>query len=232
MGRIKRKKNKSYFSGKAGNVEFFTIGDEQYFRSHAKRHKKSKSKAAVGGRNNFRSVVKLAQYINHDPVLKEIWNRSSMEGRNAYQKVIKHNMPLAKDGNLTIKNILLPKGRDLFIEEFPIEGGMLNFTFDLYGSIKPPLEVHFYYYFYNYIKYDKFHFEIVMDNLHINPEEIAKYKAKEASRYRIKKEAKELARSKLEDFKDVVVLITVTGTPSIANRKGWTNTVGFDIPLI
>jgi hypothetical protein len=33
-------------------------------------------------------------------------------------------------------------------------------------------------------------------------------------------------------YKDVVILLAVTGTPSIANRKFWTNTAGFDIPLI
>jgi hypothetical protein len=33
-------------------------------------------------------------------------------------------------------------------------------------------------------------------------------------------------------YKDVVILLAVTGTPSIANRKFWTNTTGFDIPLV
>ncbi len=36
----------------------------------------------------------------------------------------------------------------------------------------------------------------------------------------------------LSDYKDVLVLFAVTGTPTIPNRKSWTNTVGFDIPLI
>lgn len=36
----------------------------------------------------------------------------------------------------------------------------------------------------------------------------------------------------LSSFKDVVVLLAVTGTTTIPKRKYWTNTVGFDIPLI
>lgn len=232
MGRLKRKGTKNFLSGKAGNVEFFVIGEEQYFRSHAKRHKKSRSKAAVGGRNNFKSVVKLAQTVISNPVLKEIWNRASLEGRNSYQKIIKYNMPLAYDGNLTIKNLLLPKGRDLYIEDFPLEDGKLNFSFDLYGKIKPPLDVHLLYYFYNYKFYDKFYFEIEVDKVKISPDEITKYRKNGESRYTIKMKIREYIKGKLEDFKDVVVLIAITGAPTIANRKGWTNTVGFDIPLI
>jgi hypothetical protein len=36
----------------------------------------------------------------------------------------------------------------------------------------------------------------------------------------------------LPDYKDVLVLFAVTGTSTISNRKGWTNTVDFDIPLV
>jgi hypothetical protein len=53
MGRLIRKRGKTSLSGLAGNVEFYTIGGEFFFKAYAKRHKKSKSPIAVTGRNNF-----------------------------------------------------------------------------------------------------------------------------------------------------------------------------------
>src|ERR1035437_6055538 len=60
MGRLIKKRGKTTLSGPAGNVEFYTFGGTTYFKARAKRHKKSRSKLAVTGRNNFASVVKFS----------------------------------------------------------------------------------------------------------------------------------------------------------------------------
>ena len=149
MGSIIRKRGKTNLSGLAGTVEFFMKDGKTYFKAHAKKHKKSRSKKAVSGRSNFASVVKMAREINKQGILKEVWSHSSLPGRNGFQKLIKYNMPLAYDGNLTIKNFFTPKGKDLSIKEFLIEGEIVSLTLDVYGLIKPPLILHLFYYWYN-----------------------------------------------------------------------------------
>jgi hypothetical protein len=47
MGRLIRKRGKTFLSGPAGNVEFYKVGGVTYFKSHAKRYKRSRPKRAV-----------------------------------------------------------------------------------------------------------------------------------------------------------------------------------------
>ena len=49
MGRLNRKRGKTNLSGLAGNIELYTIKGETFFKTHAKTHKKSRSKEAVRG---------------------------------------------------------------------------------------------------------------------------------------------------------------------------------------
>ena len=232
MGRLGRRRGKDNLYGVAGNVEFYTVGERTYFKSHAKKHKKSKSKKAVTGRNNFKSIVNLAREIITIPDLKEIWNRSPLQGRNAYQKLIKHNMPLAYDGNLTIKNFITPRGQKLYLPDFSLDDDTLRFDFDLYGLIKPPLTLHMFYYLYNYKIPSGFYFNYKYYPIHITPDNADTMRKKGDSKYTIHRKLYSNEISTLSYWKDVVVLLAVTGTPSIAGRKYWTNTVGFDIPLI
>jgi hypothetical protein len=102
MGRIIKKRGKTTLSGPAGNVEFYTFGGTTYFKVRAKRHKKSRTKPTVTGRNNFASVASFASGVIKCPGFKEIWDNSPLQGRNGYQKIIKYNMPLTRDGNLTM----------------------------------------------------------------------------------------------------------------------------------
>jgi hypothetical protein len=232
MGRLVKKGGNRYLSGAAGNAEFYSMGGETFFKVRSRRHRKSKSKAAVSGRNNFKSVVTLAREINKLPVFNEIWKHSSLRGRNTYQKLIKYNMPLAYDGNLTIKNYFTPKGPDLFIPEFTLENGELDFTFDMYGLIKPPLVLHMIYYLYNYKLYNGFTFDYIYRTITISADKAAQIRKKGESKYNIKEKLIKPDIDNLAGYKDVVVLMAVTGVPSIAGRKYWTKTVGFDIPLI
>jgi len=232
MGRLVKKRGKTTLSGPAGNVDFYTFGGTTYFKARAKKHKKSKSKLAVRGRNNFASVVKFAAGVIKYPRFKEMWDSSSLPGRNGYQKIIKNNMPLARDGNLTINNFFTPKGHKLFIPDFIVEKDAVRFEFDVYGLIRPPLIMHMFFYLYNQKDTNSFVFEFMYRNIQIAPEDVDMQTKKGELKYIINNKLDKAGIKLLSLFKDVVVLLAVTGTSSIANRKYWSNTVGFDIPLI
>ena len=232
MGRLIKKRGKTSLSGPAGNVDFYTFGGTTYFKARAKKHKKSRSKLAVTGRNNFASVVKFASGVIKYPGFKEIWDNSSLQGRNGYQKIIKNNMPLTRDGNLTINNFFTPKGHKLFIPDFIIEKDAVRFEFNVYGLIRPPLTMHMFFYLYNRKETNSFVFNFMYKPIHIASDDVDMQTKKGESKYIINRKLTEDERDYLSYFKDVVVFIAVTGTPSIANRKYWTNTVGFDIPVV
>jgi hypothetical protein len=232
LGSIIKKRGKTNLSGLAGTVEFFVKDGKTYFKAHAKKHKKSRSKAAVRGRSNFASVVKMAGEINKVSVLKEVWSSCSLPGRNGYQKLIKYNMPLAYDGNLTIKNYFTPKGQKLSIQEFLIEGDTVSLTLDVYGFIKPPIILHLFYYLYNRKERDSSEFESTYAHIKISQDVADKMRKKGESKYSIMWKLDGDLWKQFLKYKDVVILLAVTGTPAIANRKYWTNTVGFDIPLV
>jgi hypothetical protein len=232
MGRLIKKRGKTTLSGPAGNVDFYSFGGTTYFKARAKRHKKSKSKLAVRGRNNFASVVKFASGIIKYPGFKEIWDSCSLQGRNGYQKIIKNNMPLTRDGNLTLNNFFTPKGHKLFIPDLIIENDAVRFEFDVYGLIRPPLTMHMFFYLYNRKETNSFVFIFMYKPIHINPDNADMQTKKGELRYKVNAKLHKAEITDLSLFKDVVVLLAVTGNPSIPNRKSWSNTVGFDIPLI
>ena len=232
MARIVKKRGKTNLSGLAGTIEFFTIKGETFFKAHNKKHKKSGSKKAVAGRSNFKSVVKMSKLIIKIPELKEVWSHSKLKGRNEFQKLIKYNMPLAYEGDLTIKNFLTHKGLDIYVPDLILEDSTLSFTFDVYGMIKPPLKLHMIIYNYNPKRKGSPVFLITSKSVAITKEDSGTLKEKKGSKYNMNVKLVGDEKKFLPDYKDVLLLLAVTGTPSIANRKYWTNTVGFDIPLV
>ena len=232
MGRLTRKRGKTNISGLAGDIELYTIKGETFFKKHAQKHKKSRSKKAVSGRSNFASVVKLAKETIKIPELKEIWSHSKLKGRNEFQKLIKYNMPLAYEGDLTIKNFCTHKGLNLYIPDISLEDFTLSFTFDVYGLIKPPLKLHMFIYMYNRKMKDSSAFSSTSRSISIIQDDISTQREKGESKYNMKVKLVGDEKKFLPDYKDELVLLAVTGTPTIANRKYWTNIVGFDIPLI
>ena len=232
MGRLIKKRGKTTLSGPAGNVDFYSFGGTTYFKSRAKKHKKSKSKSAVAGRSNFASVVNFAKEIIKVPQLKEIWSHSSLKGRNEFQKLIRYNMLLAHDGNLTFKNFFTPRGHNLYIPDLSLEEDTLSFTFDVYKMIKPPLRLHMFFYLYNCKMKNSFDFLIMPKFIDINKDDTKTFRKLGDRKYTINRKFPKDEIEFLSYFKDVVVLLAVTGSPTIPNRKSWSNTVGFDIPLV
>ncbi|MDR3595466.1 hypothetical protein, partial [Clostridium sp.] len=100
------------------------------------------------------------------------------------------------------------------------------------GVIKPPLKIHLLYYMYNCKWKDSFDFLVTSNCINISQENSGKFRKNGKSKYVIKQKLETSVTDTLSYFKDVIVFVAVTGTPTIAKRKGWTNTVGFDIPLV
>jgi hypothetical protein len=73
-----------------------------------KNYKASKSALAKEGRNNFAMTVKFAKAVNSVPALKEIWALANVEGSNSFQKIIKNNTSLVKEGSFTPLNKITP----------------------------------------------------------------------------------------------------------------------------
>lgn len=68
----------------------------------------SMTQAAVTGRNKFAAKVKFARFLISDPIIKEIWKAADIEGRNAWNRLLKHNK--ITGSHPTIKNIITPPG--------------------------------------------------------------------------------------------------------------------------
>ncbi len=153
MARVKNPILGSY-SGRMGNIVYRVINGNTYVSVRPLKYKPSKSPAAKRVKNNFSAVVNLAQSVNSVPALKNIWKTSEAEGYSPYHKLIRNNIALISEGNLTTGNIITPEGLDLELSSLSLQRNTLNagFTFRENANIKFPLELHFVFYFKDYDK--------------------------------------------------------------------------------
>jgi hypothetical protein len=136
-------------SGKLGNIVIKKRNGKAIAYVHVPEYRASKSAAAVEGRNNFAVTVKLAKSVNSVLVLKEIWNVSKEEGSNAYQKLIKSNVKLARQGSLTTLNKITPVGLKLKLISASFENKNLHLQFicPVKSNLKFPAVLFAYMYF-------------------------------------------------------------------------------------
>jgi len=95
-------------SGRLGKVVFKKFNDELFAYSRPRRYKKTKCPKARAHRDSFGSIVKFAKFINSQPLLKSIWNQSTIQGFSAYHKILKTNLHLTTDQQLGESNIIVP----------------------------------------------------------------------------------------------------------------------------
>ncbi len=93
--------------------------------------KKSHSKAAVNGRNNFAATVLISKTINKQPVLKEVWKFANVEASSPYQKMMAYNAKRVDNGKLTTSNRITPGGIPLTLNSASIQDNFLNLDFTL-----------------------------------------------------------------------------------------------------
>ncbi|HSD64923.1 MAG TPA: hypothetical protein VLB50_14065 [Ignavibacteriaceae bacterium] len=94
-------------------------------------HRKSKSAAAVKGRNNFSAVISLAVEANKVTEIKDIWKTANVEGSSPFQRMIKNNLKRVNNGVLTPSNIITPDGLPLTINSISVENNILKLGFNL-----------------------------------------------------------------------------------------------------
>ena len=153
MARVKNPILGSY-SGRMGNIVYRVINGNTYVSVRPLKYKPSKSVAAKRVKNNFSAVVNLARSVNAVPALKNVWKTSETEGYSPYHKLIRNNIALISEGNLTTGNIITPEGLDLELSSLSIQKNNLNagFTFQENANVKFPLELHCFFYFKDYNK--------------------------------------------------------------------------------
>jgi len=93
--------------------------------------KKSHSKAAVNGRNNFAATVLISKTINKQPVLKEVWKFANVEASSPYQKMMAYNAKRVDNGILTTSNVITPGGIPITLNSASIQDNFLNLDFTL-----------------------------------------------------------------------------------------------------
>lgn len=95
------------------------------------KYRKSKSKAAVDGRNSFALSVAFAKAVNSIPHLKQVWQLAKLDGVVAYNRIIKYNKQFIKDSSLTVNNIITPKGIYFLLNDFSLQNKKLVLSIDL-----------------------------------------------------------------------------------------------------
>lgn len=107
--------------GKFGDLIF----RERNGRIHAYRapaeYNISRSDKVQTVRDNFAAAVKFASTINNISVLKAAWQKSRLPGSGAYHRIIKYNLPLIKNGSLTLHNSITPPGFNVRFPDVSVE---------------------------------------------------------------------------------------------------------------
>ena len=81
-------------SGKIGSLVVRKVNGKQFVSLRPDHYKKSKSTKAIYEKNKFSAVVKFARTINSIPHIKNVWQKSNLQGFSAYHKILKANLKL------------------------------------------------------------------------------------------------------------------------------------------
>ena len=116
-------------NGQLGNLVFRRMNGNRFVSVRPSKYRAGKSASAEEGRGNFAITVALAKSVNRIPLLKEIWTVSNTEGTNSFQKLIKNNAKIVKEGSLTTSNIITPAGQALNLQAASFENQNLHLSF-------------------------------------------------------------------------------------------------------
>lgn len=101
-------------SGKTGDKVFRRMNGETFYSTRPESYNISQSAKAKESRNNFSLVIKFAKIVNAQPDLKLAWQKAKIKGTTAFNRIVKHNINFVKENQLSLFNIITPKG-----ETFP-----------------------------------------------------------------------------------------------------------------
>ena len=101
-------------SGKTGTKVFRRMNGETFYSTRPESYNISQSAKAKESRSNFSLVIKFAKIVNEQPALKLAWQKAKIKGTTAFNRIVKHNINFVKENQLSVFNIITPKG-----ESFP-----------------------------------------------------------------------------------------------------------------
>lgn len=119
--------------GKSGNQVFRQMNGEIFYSTRPENYNISQSAKAKESRSNFSLVIKFAKIVNAQPALKLAWQKAKIKGTTAFNRIVKHNINFIKANQLSVFNIITPKG-----EPFPTSSYLLtdiSIVFKLESSI-------------------------------------------------------------------------------------------------
>ena len=96
--------------GKLEGMVIRRVNGKTFYSTRPDTYKMSQAKSAKDSRQAFGLVARFAKIISASPVLSNCWKKSKLKGTSAYHRIIKHNLPLTKEGLLTKKNGITPDG--------------------------------------------------------------------------------------------------------------------------
>lgn len=112
-----------------------TVGDEVVKQRNGKTiicrkpqrpYNRKNDQNCIGPRNRFRQTLSFATFNAKIPLLRKIWDASSVQANCTYLKLMKCNMNNAAEHHLTENNVISPPGLNLEVKSASITTASIN----------------------------------------------------------------------------------------------------------
>ncbi|MCL4549817.1 MAG: hypothetical protein M1495_14740 [Bacteroidetes bacterium] len=117
-------------SGKIGSLIVRKVNGKQFVSLRPDHYKKSKSSKAIYEKNKFSAVVKFAKTINSIPHIKNVWQKSNVQGFSTYHKILKTNLKLFGVEKSSPSLTIFPHAKNNYSVTVTVTGGKISILFD------------------------------------------------------------------------------------------------------
>ncbi len=117
-------------SGKIGSLIVRKVNGKQFVSLRPDHYKKSKSTKAIYEKNKFSAVVKFAKTINSIPHIKNVWQKSNVQGFSTYHKILKTNLKLFGVEKSSPNFTLFPPAKNNYSVTVSVTDGKISVLFD------------------------------------------------------------------------------------------------------
>ena len=126
--------------GKAGDYVYRIINGKPFASLRPEKYNASQSESAKANRGGFGTTIKFAKYVNSIPELSKIWKFAKIEGKTAFNKLVKYNIKSTKDGSFTTSNIITPNLSTHFanMKIISFDGITIKFNISLNNNAEVP----------------------------------------------------------------------------------------------
>ncbi len=117
-------------SGKIGSLIVRKVNGKQFVSLRPDHYKKSKSTKAIYEKNKFSAVVKFVKTINSIPHIKNVWQKSNVQGFSTYHKILKTNLKLFGVEKSSPNFTLFPPAKNNYSVTVSVTDGKISVLFD------------------------------------------------------------------------------------------------------